>query len=176
MIACVKSNSNVLQVHNLNMSRIRQQCMRLCTIWASRFVLALNRTHVCVHLGLSNDPFLGIRLSATHLVYLRLYYITRNGYIPPEEMATSLSALTSLEFLQLHFQYTRRRPALESRRPPPLTRSDLSSSTRQRAYNVTFFNQITFDTPQVFHLISPRPTLRAPGKGHVAFNFKAITV
>ena len=46
-------------------------------------------------------------------------------------MATSLSALTSLECLRLQFQSPRPRPALESRRPPPppLTRAILPSLT-----------------------------------------------
>jgi hypothetical protein len=41
---------------------------------------------------------------------------------------------------------------------------------------ITFFNQIIFDTPQLFQLISRRPMLRAPEKGHIAFTFKAIIV
>jgi hypothetical protein len=58
-------------------------------------------------------------LSATHLIHLDLSDIPRPGYIPPEAMATSLSALTSLESLCLRFRYPRPRPALGSRRPPP---------------------------------------------------------
>ena len=49
---------------------------------------------------LDNVPFLGLLkllLSATHIVKLHLFFIPRSGYIPPEVMATSLSALTSLE-------------------------------------------------------------------------------
>ncbi|KAF8502626.1 hypothetical protein F5888DRAFT_1109167 [Russula emetica] len=57
-------------------------------------------------------------LSATHLVNLDLY-IPRSGYIPPEVMATSLSALTNLESLRLRFTHPTPRPALGSRRPPP---------------------------------------------------------
>ena len=84
---------------------------------------------------LFNVPFPGLAKilpSATHLVYLYLYGIPRSGYIPPEAMATSLSALTSLELLTLHFRYPRPRPALESRRPPPppLTRSILPVSPK----------------------------------------------
>src|SRR6267154_6885831 len=88
-------------------------------------------------LGLWGIPFPGLPkllLSATHLVHLDLYGIPRSGYIPPEVMSTSLSALTSLEFLRLHFRYPRPRPALDSRRPPPppLTRSILPSLTEIR--------------------------------------------
>ena len=52
-------------------------------------------------------PFPGVQkllLSATRLVYLSLLFIPRSaGYVPPEAMATSLSALTNLEFLRLEF-------------------------------------------------------------------------
>jgi hypothetical protein len=70
-------------------------------------------------------------LSATHLVHLDLRDIPRSGYIPPEAMATSLSALTSLKSLRLHFRYPRPRPSIGSRRlpPPPLTRCILPSFT-----------------------------------------------
>src|SRR6266852_6123681 len=73
-------------------------------------------------LRLDNVPFPGIPkllLSTTHLVHLDLCGIPPSGYIPPEVMATSLSAWTSLESLCLGFQHPRPRPALESRRPPP---------------------------------------------------------
>ena len=138
-------------------------------------------------------------LSATHLVYLDLSFIPRSGYIPPEVMSTSLSALTSLEFLRLQFRYPRPRPALESRRtpPPPLTRSILPSLTKIRfkgaseylediwarvdaprlsELHISFFNQTIFDTPQLFQFISRRSTLSSPEKGHIAFNSKAVIV
>jgi len=47
---------------------------------------------------------------------------------------------------------------------------------RLNELHITFFNQIIFDTPQLFHLISRRPTLRAPEKGHIEFYSKAIIV
>jgi hypothetical protein len=145
-------------------------------------------------------PFPGLPkllLSATHLVYLSLDDIPRSGYIPPEAMATSISALTNLEYLRLEFQYPRPRPALGSRRPPPLTRSILPSLTgicfkgaseyleeilaridapRLNELDITFFNQIIFDTPQLFQFISRRPTLKAPEKGHISFNSQGVIV
>jgi hypothetical protein len=110
-------------------------------------------------------------------------------------MATSLSALTSLKSLYLRFQYPRPRPALESR--PPLTRSILPRLTkiefngaseyleeilaridapRLRKMHIYFFNQIIFDTPQLFQFISRRPTLTAPEKGRITFHSEAVTV
>src|SRR6266852_26155 len=143
-------------------------------------------------------PFPGLPkllLSATHLVNLELHDIPISGYIPPEEMATSLSALTILESLWLDIRW----PALESRRPPPspLTRSILPSLTRLifkgasqyleeiltrtdaprlNELHITFFNQTIYDTPQLFQFISRRPNLRLLEEGQIAFNYSAIKV
>jgi hypothetical protein len=151
-------------------------------------------------LNLHGVPFPGLPkllLSATHIVSLLLNDIPHSGYIPPEVMATSLSALTNLESLRLEFRCPPPRAALESRRPPPPTRSILSSLTmiifkgvseyleeilaridapRVNELHITFFNQIIFDTPQLFQFIGRRPALMAPETGHIIFNSKAIIV
>ena len=153
-------------------------------------------------LNLVNIPFPGLPKllwSSTHLVVLDLFDIPRSGYIPPEAMATSLSALTSLKFLRLHFRNPQPRPALESRRPPPRpsTRSILPSLTEIRfkgtseyleeilawidaplldELHIIFFNQIIFDTPQLFLFISRRPTLRTLEEGYIEFRSGAIIV
>jgi hypothetical protein len=158
--------------------------------------------YVCDHFYLFNVPFPGLPkllLSAIHLVYLDLLYIPHSGYISPEAMATSFSALTNLASLHLQFRYPRPHPAPGSRRLllPPLTRSILPSLTeikfkgaseyleeilaridasRLNRLHITFFNQIIFDTPQLFQFISRRPTLRAPEEGDITFNSEAITV
>jgi hypothetical protein len=145
-------------------------------------------------------PFPGfpkLLLAATHLVTLHHINIPRSGYIPPEAMATTLSALTSLEILRLQFRYPPPRPALGSRRPPPLTRSILPSLTQIRfkgtseyleeilaridaprlnKLRITFFNQIIFNTPQLFQFIGRRPTLRAPKAGSITLDSEAIVV
>ena len=154
-------------------------------------------------LYLENIAFPGLApnllLSATHLVHLELYRITSAGYIPLEAIATSLTALNSLESLRLHFRGPRPRPALESRRPPPplQTRSILPILTKIRfqgvseylagilaridaprlnELDITFFNQIIFDTPQLFQFISRSPILSAPEKGHITFNYDAVSI
>ena len=153
-------------------------------------------------LALYDVPYPGLPkllLTAIHLINLDLLYIPRSGYIPPEAMATSLSALTNLEFLRLHFLYPRPRPALGSRRlpPPPLTRSILPSLTKIRfkgaseyleeilaridaprlnELHIIFFNQIIFDLPQLFQFIRRKPALRAPDKGRIEFSSDAIFV
>jgi hypothetical protein len=155
-------------------------------------------------LDLHAVPFPGLPkllLSATHLVDLSLYEIPLSGYIPPEAMATSLSALTSLVFLRLQFRYPRSPPAPGSRRlrPPPLPRSILPSLTeilfkgdseylevilaridapRLNELHIVFFNQnqIIFDTPQLFQFISRIPTMRALEKCHIKFGSETISV
>ena len=134
-------------------------------------------------------------LSTTHLVHLYLHSIPGSGYIPPEVMATSLSSLTNLKFLHLHFRFSRLGTALLP--PRPLTRSILPSLTKVRftglcryleevltrvdapqlnELRIYFFDQTTFDTPQLFQLISRRPTLRAPEKGYIIFSTSFIIV
>jgi hypothetical protein len=153
-------------------------------------------------LHLSDVRFPGLPkllLSAIHLVKLDLYISRFVCYIPPEAMATTLSALTNLECLRLRFPYPR--PPLDTRRPPPppppLTRSILPSLTKIRfrgaseyleeilaridaprlnELHITFVSPIMFDTPQLFQFVSRRPTLRVPERGHIAFNSTAIIV
>ena len=145
-------------------------------------------------------PFPGLPkllLSTTHLVHLYLYDIPRSGHNPPEAMAIGISGLTNLESLHLQFRYPPPRPALESQLPPPLTRSILPALTKIRfkgtseylekilaridapqlkKLDITFFNQLIFDTPQLFQFVSRSPTLRASEKGHIIFGSKAIIV
>ena len=151
-------------------------------------------------LYLSNVSFPGLPnllLSAIHLVDLSLHGIPRSGYISPEKMATTLSALTSLQFLRLDFRHCRPRPALESRHSPLQSRSILPSLTkikfkglneyleeilaridapRLNHLHITFFSQIIFDTTQLCQFISRTPTLRAPKRGRITFNAKAVVV
>ena len=151
-------------------------------------------------LVLSRIPFPAIPnllLSTTHLVDLKLYDIPSLGYISPEVMATSLSALTRLNFLHLHFRFEQHRTSLEGRRPPPLTRSILPNLTtiqfrgdseylekllawidapQVKELCISFFNQFLFDTPQLFQFISRRPTLIAPKRGHMTFSSNFIMV
>ncbi|KAF8502625.1 hypothetical protein F5888DRAFT_1109084 [Russula emetica] len=152
-------------------------------------------------LTLYDVPFPGLPnllSSATHLVNLYVSGIPRPGYIPPEAMATSLSALTSLESLRIDFRDPPPRSAPETRclPPPPPTRSILPSLTeivfegaseyleeilaridapRLNKMHINFFNQIIFDTPQLFHFISRKPPLRTPEMGHITFSSEAVT-
>ena len=144
-------------------------------------------------------PFPGLPkllLSATNLVHLHLFDIPHSGYISPDAVVTALSALTSLESLELGFQSPRSHPDQASRRPPPPTRTVLPSLTRiwfkgvceylddlvaqidapqLNSLHITFFNDIVFDAPQFIQFINCTPTLNAVENAHVVFGHdKAI--
>ena len=138
-------------------------------------------------------PFPGLPnllLSATHLVDLSLHGIPHSGYFSPEAIATALSMLTSLGILQLEFQSPRSRPHPSSRHLPPPTRFVLPVLTiflfkgvseylddlvaridapRLNSLDITLFNQIVFDTPQLIQFISRTPAMKALEKARFTF-------
>jgi hypothetical protein len=145
------------------------------------------------HFELDGIPFPGLPkllLSATHIVHLRLINIPHSGYISPEAMAALLCALSSLESLSLGFQSPQSRPDWESRRLPPPKRSILPTldnfcfkgvteyleelvtridTPHLDHLNITFFDQIDFDCPQLAQFINCTPALRACDEAHVRF-------
>ena len=142
-------------------------------------------------LELNGIPFPGLPklLLSTHdLVTLRLWRITRSGYISPEAMVTALSTLTSLEELVLQFWSPRSQAQRASRRPPPLTRvvlpalkslmfrgdseylEDIVSRLEAPLLSyteITFFNQLVFDTPLLCHFISHTEIVRAAYQAYI---------
>jgi hypothetical protein len=144
-------------------------------------------------LQLCGVPFPGLPKllpSATHLVTLHLWDVSRAGYIPPEAMVTALSALTMLKEFQLQFQSRRSCPDREHRQPPPLTRSVLPALKYFIFRGVTeyledlvaridaplldrleimFFRQLIFHTPQFAQFIARTPKLMACDEAHVVF-------
>ena len=133
------------------------------------------------YLNLLGIPFPGLPkllLSTTHLVTLHLYNIPHSGYISPDRVVAALSTLTSLESLWLQFESPRSCPDQASRRPSPKTRSVLPGLTdfnfkgvseylddlvaridapQLNSLDITFFNDIVFDTPQLVRFISHTP-------------------
>ena len=152
------------------------------------------------YLELERIPFPGLPkllLSATHLIELHLSTIPHSGYISPEAMLTSLSMLTSLETLSLQFQSPRSHPDWKGQPQTPTTRSVLPTLTyfrfkgvseyledlvahvdapRLNGLDVTFFNQIDFDTPLLTQFISRTPTFKAPNEASVIFRDSAVSV
>ena len=151
-------------------------------------------------LMLCRIPFLGLPkllLSATHLVDLHLLEIPYTGYISPDTMATALFTLTSIESFTLEFQSPQSRPDRESRRLPPSTRfvspvlvvfrfkgvseylNDLVAhidAPQLFKLNITFFNDIVFNAPQLIPFISRTLTSRALGEVHIDFLAYAANV
>ena len=147
--------------------------------------------------GISFPGLPMLLLSSTYLVDLRLWNTPHSGYISPGAMATSLSTLTSLQYLTLEFQSPRSCPDQESRHPPLLPRSVLPVLTdfvfkgvseyleylmalidapRLNELYITFFNQIVFETPQFIQFINRTPTLRSLEKAYVTFGNDAAMV
>jgi hypothetical protein len=130
-------------------------------------------------------------LSATHLVRLDLSDVPLSGYISPEEMASCLSVLTSLDDLSLSLEF------LYSRSPrslPPITRFILFGLTwfwfkgpseylddlvaridapRLDRLRLAFPDQMNFDNPHLVQFISRTPTFEGPNETHVTFNLDA---
>ena len=148
-------------------------------------------------LGLEGIPFPclpRLLLSASHLDSLSLTEIPHSGYFSPEAIVTALSNSTSLGFLVLEFQAPRSLPDQDNRRLPltrvvfPLLRllrfkgvseylEDLVAhidAPRLRWLDITFFNQIVFDTPHTIQFIS-RTALKAEN-AHIIFGDDAAQV
>jgi hypothetical protein len=137
-----------------------------------------------LHLDSIPFPALPIFLLSTHdLVELSLWKIPLSRYITPETMVTCLSALTNLKKLVLGFQFPRSRADRETRLVPRLTRLVLPALTLLSFkgdseyledivgqidtpllvwFEISFLNQLVFDTPLLDHFISHTETFRAP--------------
>jgi hypothetical protein len=156
---------------------------------------------VAWHLRLIRIPFpfpilRRLLLSAPNLVILSLHRIPHSGYFLPEAMTTCLSSLTRLKQLCIGFESPRSRPPREGRHPPP-TRSILPALTKLRFIGVskyledlvtridafllnhldiTFFNQLIFDTPQLVRFMSRTPKLKAYDEARVIFSDSHTTI
>jgi hypothetical protein len=148
-------------------------------------------------LHLAGIPFPGLPkllFSANHLVDLQLQL---PQYIPPETLVIALSTSTNLKILSLEFKFPPSRHDMESRRPPPPTRTVLPVLTFLELdgyseylddllaridaplldnFNVTLFSQIVFETTQLTRFIGRTPNIKACEKAHVSFNDETSSV
>ena len=138
-------------------------------------------------------PALGkLLLSTHHLLALSLDDIPHSGYISPNTLVTSLSRLKRLKSLSLTFQSPRSRAVRETRVPPSLRRVVLPTLASFRFKGdseyledilsrmdtplhvrvaITFFNQLTFDTPLLRGLIHRAETSRELGSHRAEISF-----
>jgi hypothetical protein len=135
--------------------------------------------------GISFPALPTLLLSASDLVDLQLKDIPQRGYIPPDVMVPSLAALTRLENLYIWFN------APISLDPPrsssSLTRNSLLSlftfnfrgsseylehllaqidTPRLRGIDITYFNQVDFQVPQLSHFIRRTEHLEPARSGY----------
>ena len=150
-------------------------------------------------LWLYGIPFPGLPnllLSATRLDTLYLDDIPHSGYISPDAIVTALSTLTSLRELSLRFRSPRSHPDRAFRRLPPTTRTVLPILTHfsfngvceylddlvaridapRVNLDITFFNDIVFDTPQFVQFIGRTPTLKVLKAARVVFRDHAAFI
>ncbi|KAH9958068.1 hypothetical protein BC827DRAFT_1385343 [Russula dissimulans] len=137
-----------------------------------------------------------ILFSTNDLVSLHLADIPGTGYISPEALATCLSVLPRLTWLIITFK-SPTPPCLTGRWPPPQTcptlpslialvfrgvtdyLEDLVSRINTPLLNLIdtqFFDQLTFDTPQLFQLIGRTRKLRSPKRATVSFYHNLVKI
>jgi len=144
-------------------------------------------------LQLVHIPFPGLPkllFSATHLSDLRLFNLSRSGYISPESMVSCFSALTGLETLILDFECPESFPIREHRPPPPPTRTLLPALTWLHFHGISEYledlvdrvdtpllddvtlyrlDQFIPDTAQLAEFINRSPKLKAHNEAQVVF-------
>ena len=152
--------------------------------------------HLWLH-GVPSPALPKLLLSATSLVKLRLWNLPPSGYISPEAIVNSLSALAKLKSLHLGFRSPRSQANQQGRPPPPMTRVVLPALTElwftgDNEYLedtlpridtpllcdvlITFFNQLAFDTPSLRDFISRTESFKVPHQAHLFFSQFHVTV
>ena len=139
-------------------------------------------------------PFPGLEnllLSTSGLVNLRLQEIPHSGYITPEAVINSLSALTKLESFELGFRSPRSLVERASPRPTTATRAVLTALTSFRfqggsayleeivslidtpllkSFTISFFDHLVLDTPHLRHFIRHTEMFTALNRADVDFD------
>ncbi|KAI0288894.1 hypothetical protein BC826DRAFT_650705 [Russula brevipes] len=133
--------------------------------------------------------------SASDLVDLRLWEIPHPGFFSPEEMVNGLSALTRLNTLRIGFRSPQSRPDQPSRPRwirtvfPALNNlafqgvseylEDFTSRIDAPLLSdlrITFFNQLIFNTPQLYSFISHAKQLRSQDQAQMEFSDRSVRI
>ena len=147
--------------------------------------------------GISFPALPKLLLSTGDLVELHVHHVPHSGYISPEELAASLSALTRLKSLSLVHQSPLSWTDRANPRPPLFTRLVLPSLTQfdfnghseylERVVSqiecplldyacITFSDPLAFDTPQLRHFISRTETFKALHRADIEFSKDLVGV
>jgi len=145
--------------------------------------------------GIPFPSFPKFILRFTHIAGLRLDDIPNSGYISPEVMATSLTALPHLDFLSIGF---RSPPSgLLQLSPPPLTRAALPAlssllfsgaseyfedfvaridTPRLTLLRITFFMDLIFDIPRLRNFIDHTEGLKPFNQAAIELSGRRIKI
>jgi hypothetical protein len=136
-------------------------------------------------------------LTATHLVSLWLANFLDFGHFSPKAIADLLSALSSLKALFLELVFPAPRPGWQPRSLHPPNRSILPSledfrfngvtdyleefvtfvdAPQLNKLQITFFDEIDFDTKRLVQFINRTPKLGKRDEAHVKFNYSSVYV
>ena len=136
-------------------------------------------------------------LSATDLVDLSLTGIPQTGYFTPVALVAGLNVSANLKSLTIDFESPLSRPNRESRHPLPTTRSVLPALTYFYFHgvseyledvvaridapllcsiNITFFNQLIFDIPQLSQFLERATKLKAFNNSEACVGFYSSAV
>jgi hypothetical protein len=152
-----------------------------------------------IHLSGISVPFPALRrllLSASDLDTLELHHIPNIGYFSPEDLVTSLSALTRLRRLSLRFCLPTSRLAPNSRSPPQArivlpslqylgfhgTSEYLERLVSRihvpvlRYFPITFYNQLIFEIPELCQFIGLIDALSSPTQVTVEPSQRVVSI
>ena len=136
-------------------------------------------------------------LSTTDLVELELWDISYSELISPEEIVINLALLVNLKSFTIGFESPPPHLDLESRHPPPLTRSTLPTLTYLEiggtskylenflvridapllnAIHIKFFDQPIFNNQQLSQFIGRTPKLKTFEEAHISCFNSTVTV
>ena len=136
-------------------------------------------------------------LSATDLVELTLVGIPQTGYFTPVALVAGLTVSANLKSLTIGFESPLSRPDRESRHPFPTTRSVLPALTYFHfrgvseyledvvaridapllcSIDITFFNQLIFDIPQLSQFMERATKLKAFNNSEACVGFDYFAV
>ena len=151
-------------------------------------------------LSLRSIPFPSLPkllLSATDLVRLTLWNIPHSGYLPPDEIVTSLAVLVNLKSLTIDFESPPSHPRRDYRRLPPPTRTILPALTRfgfkgvseyleylvariesprLESIWITLFYQLIFDIPQFAQFMARTTIFQDLNEAHLFFDDSGVQV